>query len=151
MVVCADGFVCLGNLPEDRFVAFFVESLKGEEPSEFDTTMSQFMECAKACRKAKLDEREREQQNSEHSRAMRLLNADSNASALAKSEAELARITAEKLELECMVDELSEAYKTQVCDASRARICFCDIILMVLMSGVNIAWFSWRLNQLCLC
>ena len=38
-------------------MAFFVESLKGEEPSQFDTTMSQFMECAQACRQAKLDER----------------------------------------------------------------------------------------------
>ena len=38
-------------------MAFFVESLKGEEPSQFDTTMSQFMECAHACRQAKLDER----------------------------------------------------------------------------------------------
>ena len=86
MVVCADGFVCLGNLPEDRFVAFFVESLKGEEPSEFDTTMSQFMECAKACRKAKLDER---------------------AAAEAELTAQVEQLATSKQELESWVESLS--------------------------------------------
>ena len=46
-----------GNIPEDRFVEYFVESLKKEEDGQFDTTVEQFMECAKACREGKLAER----------------------------------------------------------------------------------------------
>lgn len=52
-----DWCVCVGNVPEDRFVAYFVESLKEEDESQFDTTLSQFMECAKACRKTKQEQR----------------------------------------------------------------------------------------------
>ena len=46
-----------GNIPEDRFVEYFVEALKKEEDGQFDTTVEQFMECAKACREGKLAER----------------------------------------------------------------------------------------------
>ena len=50
--------VCVaGNIPEDRFVEYFVEALKKEEDGQFDTTVEQFMECAKACREGKLAER----------------------------------------------------------------------------------------------
>ena len=50
--------VCVaGNIPEDRFVEYFVETLKKEEDGQFDTTVEQFMECAKACREGKLAER----------------------------------------------------------------------------------------------
>ena len=50
--------VCVaGNIPEDRFVKYFVEALKKEEDGQFDTTVEQFMECAKACREGKLAER----------------------------------------------------------------------------------------------
>ena len=91
-------------------MAFFVESLKGEEPSQFDTTMSQFMECAHACRQAKLEERAAADTSAQADRTL----AERNAVALADAESELARVTAEKIELECMVDELSEAFKNQV-------------------------------------
>ena len=51
-------FVCVsGNIGEERFVQFFEESLKGEEPEQFDSTMAQFMVCAKECRQAKVEER----------------------------------------------------------------------------------------------
>ena len=85
-----------GNIPEDRFVAFFVESFKEEEPSEFDTTMEQFMVCAKECRDAKV---------SVKSRRLACFKA---------AEAEVARLAAEKSELQHTIDVQSAELETQV-------------------------------------
>ena len=68
------------------------------------------MSCLTTSRISKLDERAGADTSAQADRTL----AERNAVALADAESELARVTAEKIELECMVDELSEAFKNQV-------------------------------------
>jgi tellurite resistance protein len=50
-----------GNLPANNFVKYFDGSLAGVR-AEFDKTIEQFMECARACRKTKIAKREADKQ-----------------------------------------------------------------------------------------
>ena len=100
--------VCVaGNIPEDRFVEYFVETLKKEEDGQFDTTVEQFMECAKACRESKLAERK-----AADAALRNKTGADSRL--LDETKLQLERILAEKVELDCMVEDLNQALAAQV-------------------------------------
>eukprot|EP00658_Telonema_sp_P-2_P015174 TRINITY_DN15824_c0_g2_i1.p1 TRINITY_DN15824_c0_g2~~TRINITY_DN15824_c0_g2_i1.p1 ORF type:complete len:320 (-),score=81.66 TRINITY_DN15824_c0_g2_i1:186-1145(-) len=48
-----------GNVAEDNFVDYFNSSLT-RDPATFDSTMEQFLECARACRVKKIEKREAE-------------------------------------------------------------------------------------------
>ena len=56
-----------GNLPENNFVKYFDGTLAGSRP-EFDKTIEQFMECARACRKTKIAKREASKNNDDEAR-----------------------------------------------------------------------------------
>jgi len=51
-----------GSIPENNFVQYFDGTLAGSRP-EFDKTVVQFMECARACRKTKVAKREASKNN----------------------------------------------------------------------------------------
>ena len=52
-----------GNISEERFVTFFLGTLRSEDSAQFDNTMKQFMQCAKACRETAAKQKAAEQQS----------------------------------------------------------------------------------------